>query len=359
MTVIEPNIGEIAWIYEENVINEIKFGTTVSLIIETQDIPDGEELEVIIEPKQFVPTTKYNESKYISRYTISVNGNKATLDKIPIKMHWPIIAHVKNKTYKLNKVSKELKTQYNSNGCGFQYLTYNSANSEMPISRTVEIDVHIVVTEHPDDYLNYNKKDGHLRRLSEYLEWGFNQKHSNRYLKNNPGEDSAKFRDEDGVPIYFKFNMLEYIITEKITSVSEFNQRYGPKINTFRLNQEKTGKYGGKYNQCVFAARLKAGMGMQGGTAGSYGGGAMILLQGEHNLSSERLDKNIIHEIIHAFYGYNDDLFMGNSERKHADRSIGGTGALAYGGSSQERANTVNIHKIIETLPYEDDYQIT
>ncbi|GEM_PF-3665919 len=49
---------------------------------------------------------------------------------------------------------------------------------------------------------------------------------------------------------------------------------------------------------------------------------------------------------------------MGNSATEHNDTSLGGGGALSYAGNSQQRANQVNINKIIETIPYENDRKI-
>lgn len=336
----QPEIVSISW--EDSirgVVNNVSFYNKIDLNVELANYADGELLEIEICPDQFNP----RDEKYIYKETLEVKDNSVSIKSFPITMHWPIVATVRD-----DERGKELKssvlTIWESDGCGFQYIKHYPNDPEQPSEHIVEVDVHVIISSDPRDNYNYKDREN-IERLEKYLDEGFN---GTRRRRN-------QYTDEEGRTIKFIFNMHEYGISKGYGDRMEFLRAYNQQIRDFIDKGKRSGKYGCRYNPAVLAARILDSVGMEGGKGGTYGGGLICLPGGTRATSNESLDKSIIHEMVHAFYSYNNGLSMGNDARKHNDRSLGGTGALSYGGNSQLGVNQTNVNKIIETLPYAED----
>ncbi|MDR1348418.1 MAG: hypothetical protein LBJ63_08360 [Prevotellaceae bacterium] len=342
---LNQEIIDISWISKKDGtdISSIYFKKSVDLKVTTKEMANGGKIRVQIFPKYFTPY----DSKYIYEEHVTITNNEGYIRNFTVDNHWPLVAKAIDEENDTAKESKELKIEHSNDGAGFQYYKKISPDKSTWL-HIVEIDLYVIVTTSDKDSLNYRADGNDIERLKGYLEENFNPKHkgTRKYMK-----------DEDGINIEFVFNLKKYPVNFTIRNESEFIREINTqsKFKSFRNNNQfYDGKYKSKYNRCEFVARVKPSVGNEGGTAGNTAGGLIRLGLGNHNRSSELLDKQIVHEIIHAFYGYDNALVMGNSTAKHSNKKLGDTGALAYGTKGQQEPNENNINKIIETVPWKE-----
>lgn len=228
---------------------------------------------------------------------------------------------------------------------GFQYTKYDIVNGQkIPIKQIVEVDVVVLVTTNQKDKVSFRMGTG--EKIEKILNENFNPTEVykdnwlNRTLrKNKIGEKKREYKttiEGHTVPVEFIFNVREQIYEGGET----IRERYFKSNNiTFKNKSEFTSSKGELVRGTVTISRISATSESSIASSGSDG----IIFKRSN-------ETPIVHEIIHNFYSYNKNLFMGGSAERHADESIGGGGAMIYG-SSNARPSQVNIDFILKTVP--------
>jgi RHS repeat-associated protein len=237
-------------------------------------------------------------------------------------------------------------------GCQYILQLQNADGTLTNVARVVTVDVHVAVTDNPNDNRSYRRNEGHEASLQAALDWTLQ---NTRFW-----HGGYKFEDGDDLPVIFKFNVAPLIIQGADDDATLRNQlRTVARDLATRTTFQTPGPQPVEVRPAILVGRGYEEPSNSGGRAATAGGGLIILPSGNTPGTNERADRSVGHEIIHGFYSYDPRLAMGASARLHNDPNAGGTGALSYTSNSQKQANEVNVNMILRTIPVVPPRQIT